>query len=50
MAFWHLSDRIVCEESAKGKWDYHDYYDDIVGEPWHWAELTCKRCGKKFQI
>ncbi len=41
----------VCEMSAGcGNWDYHDYQDSAHGEPWHFVELTCKRCGKKFTI
>lgn len=41
--------RIVCEESAEmGPYDYHDYRDDVYGEPCHFVMLTCKRCGKPF--
>jgi hypothetical protein len=51
IAFFHLSQRIVCEESAnRGPYDYHDYPDSVEGEAWHFYLLTCKRCGKKFYI
>jgi hypothetical protein len=30
--------------------DYHDYPDDILGIPSHFARLECKRCGKYFYI
>lgn len=52
LAYFHLSDYAVCEMS-RGLGlhsDYHDYDDSEVGEPWHFAELTCRRCGKKFFI
>jgi hypothetical protein len=48
-AYFRLNLRIVCEESKNGK-DYHDYPDDVVGVPMHWAEMTCERCGKKFYL
>ena len=51
VALLHLNDRIVCEESANmGHCDFHDYQDDVVGEPWHMILLKCKRCGKRFFI
>lgn len=41
----------VCEMSAgKGLADYHDYPDSVEGQPWHFHELTCRRCGKRFGI
>lgn len=42
---------LVCELS-KGMdlVDYHDYPDDVFGQPSHFVELTCKRCGKRFRI
>lgn len=50
-AFFRLDPGAVCEMSeGKGHIDYHDYPDDIDGFPWHFFELTCKRCGKKFTI
>jgi hypothetical protein len=52
IAILRLNKRIVCEESAKidSMWDFHDYPDDEIGEPWHFIVMTCKRCGKKFVI
>lgn len=51
VAFLHLNDRIVCEESEKrGVIDYHDYCDSNVGIPWHGEMFVCKRCGKNFYI
>lgn len=50
LACFHLSDAAVCEMS-KGRGpheDYHDYQDDVIGSPMHFADLECKRCGKKF--
>ncbi len=52
LARFRLSESAICEMSI-GKDlfnDYHDYPDDIHGLPWHFCELTCKRCGKKFVI
>lgn len=52
LAFFHLDDQAVCEMS-RGRGpaeDYHDYPDSIAGYPDHFAELTCKRCGKSFTI
>ena len=52
LAVFRLSDKAVCEMS-KGRGehnDYHDYRDDIVGEPYHFHLMTCKRCGKRFYI
>lgn len=52
LARFRLNLQVVCEES----WelgphdDYHDYYDDVHGEPAHFVLLTCKRCGKQFYI
>jgi hypothetical protein len=41
----------VCALSVgKGLADYHDYPDSVEGQPWHFHELTCKRCGKRFGI
>jgi len=51
LAFFRLSSKAVCEASASmGPYDFHDYPDDVIGEPWHFFLLTCKRCGKKFYI
>ena len=51
LAFFRLSESAVCEMSkGHGLHDYHDYPDDIHGEPWHFTTLTCKRCGKDFTI
>lgn len=52
-----LSKRLICEMSARDglvsrgpHHDYHDYPDSVEGSPWHFVELTCKRCGKQFYI
>ena len=47
-----LNLRVVCEESrGMGPHDdYHDYPDDIHGQPAHFVPLTCKRCGKEFYL
>ena len=51
LAKLNLSDAAVCEASrGMGLVDYHDYTDGIVGQPWHFYEHTCRRCGKKFTI
>ena len=51
LAFFHLSDTAVCQMSAgRGLCDFHDYDDDVVGEPAHFITLCCKRCGKSFTI
>lgn len=52
LARFRLSKSAVCEMSAgKGTFDdYHDYPDSIYGQPWHFIDHTCKRCGKKFAI
>lgn len=31
-------------------YNFHDYPDGDLGEPWHFVQHTCKRCGKKFYI
>lgn len=52
LARFRLSDHAVCEMS-KGKGladDYHDYPDDELGYPEHFAILKCRRCGKHFTI
>ena len=46
---WTMTPEEICEFS-KGPKDYHDYPDDIHGQPFHMVDLKCKRCGKKFQI
>jgi hypothetical protein len=51
-ARFRINLRVVCEES-RGRGlhdDYHDYPDDIHGQPMHFAALTCKRCRKEFFI
>jgi len=52
LARFHLSDSAVCEMSrGRGPHDdYHDYCDDIHGQPDHFVELHCRRCGKGFYI
>ena len=32
------------------KYDLHDYCDWDHGEPWHFYEGPCVRCGKQFYI
>lgn len=49
LAYWHLNDAAVCAMSTDRR-DYHDYPDDIHGQPWHFYTMTCKRCGRKFSI
>lgn len=44
----HIRDQDVCELST-GWQDFHDYQDSN-DRPWHFQELECKRCGKKFYI
>ena len=54
LAFFRLDLNAVCEMSrGLGLYDdFHDYPDadrpDLI--PWHFTELTCKRCGKRFCI
>ncbi len=51
-ARFRLDMDVVCEMS-KGRGpceDFHDYPDDVNGQPIHWHEMTCKRCGKNFFI
>jgi hypothetical protein len=48
-AFLRINHHSVCDAS-RGKRDYHDWPDSVVGEPWHMYEHTCKRCKKKFTI
>ena len=52
LARWRLSEWAVCEASRGRSLfdDYHDYPDDVDGQPWHFHEMTCKRCGKHFLI
>lgn len=51
LARFRLSPDAVCDMSlGMGLVDYHDYPDSFEGEPWHFAVLTCKRCGKQFTI
>jgi hypothetical protein len=50
LARFRLSESAICEMS-KGRGlhdDFHDYEDDLVGAPFHFVEMECKRCGKKF--
>lgn len=49
LAIYRLDLHVVCEESV-GIHDYHDYEDDIYGQPWHFVEMKCMRCGKAFYI
>lgn len=51
LAYFHLSNKIVCQMSKnKGLVDYHDYDDSELGLPAHFVPLRCKRCGKEFII
>lgn len=51
LAWLRWSKSAVCTESfGRGLYDFHDYPDSTTPEPWHFAEHTCVRCGKKFCI
>ena len=51
LAFLRLDPSAVCEMSkGRGLVDFHDFPDSIEGYPWHFCELTCARCGKRFTI
>jgi hypothetical protein len=51
LAMLRLSSYAVCVMSqGRGLVDYHDYPDDVHGEPAYFVELTCKRCGKQFTM
>lgn len=51
LATLRLSKTAVCVMSRnKGIADYHDYPDDVIGAPAHFAVLKCKRCGKEFTM
>lgn len=51
LARFRISNDAICEQSKDlGLVDYHDYPDDILGDPAHFVTLTCKRCGKKFTM
>lgn len=52
LATFRLSESAICEMSVglPPHNDYHDYGDDVGGMPWHFCEMTCKRCDKKFYI
>ena len=45
LAVYRLDSQAVCEMSACGYRDYHDYPDSIEGYPDHFVALTCKRAG-----
>jgi len=50
-AYFRIRLKDVCEMSkGKGLWDYHDYHDTKDKYPWHFVELECERCKKKFSI
>lgn len=49
LARFRLDLDAVCELSRDmGPYDFHDYPDDIHGQPMHFCTMTCKRCGKNF--
>lgn len=52
LAYFRLSESAVCEMSeGRGMMDdFHDYPDDVIGTPAHFATMVCKRCGKKFYM
>lgn len=52
LAYFRLNSAAVCEMSRglPANADYHDYPDDEIGYPAHFANLRCKRCGKVFTI
>ena len=39
----------VCSLSTKER-DYHDYWDTVEQEPWHFVPLKCRHCGKEFYL
>ena len=48
-AFFHIRQKDVCELSKyAGLHDYHDYYDSVTGQPWHFFVMKCRYCGKAF--
>lgn len=50
-AIFRIRLKDVCEMSkGMGLVDYHDYHDTKEKQPWHFCELKCERCGKKFSI
>jgi hypothetical protein len=52
LAYYRLDKKAICKMSiGKGLYDdYHDYKDDKDKYPFHFADLTCERCNKKFRI
>lgn len=51
LAFFRLNEDAVCYMSRTlGYNDYHDYPDDIWGDPCHMCLMVCKRCKKRFMI
>lgn len=51
-AYLHISDAAVCEMSRGllPEADYHDWWDGVANQPWHFFTHTCRRCGKRFTI
>lgn len=51
LAWFHWSDKAVCEMSLYGYRDFHDYNDAKGNKtPWHFHTYECERCGKEFTI
>ena len=51
LARFRLSQKAICEMSAgRDLCDFHDYPDTEHGQPWHFATLRCRHCGKEFLI
>ena len=50
LAFFRLSNFAICQMSKGTLSDFHDYSDSVEGQPFHFTELVCKRCGKRFYI
>lgn len=51
VALFRLDMKVVCVQSQNmGIYDFHDYSDGLIKEPWHFYVHTCERCGKKFYI
>ena len=51
VALFRLNMDVVCSQSKNmNMYDFHDYSDGFIKEPWHFYAHTCKRCGKKFYI
>ena len=52
LAWTRLSLTTVCAESTRlGRYDYHNYADDVDETPWGTqGGARCRRCGKWFRL